>query len=370
MDDFYAHDKVISSCALFGCIELNGRPFSGALVARAIANMHVRGNGLGGGFAVYGLYPQHKDEYALHIMYQNVEAKKETDRFLDQHFDIVKDEEIPTRPSPKIVKPPIVWRYFAIPRVEAPLQDDYVVEKVMAINTSGRGSCVFSSGKDMGVFKGVGYAEDIFDFYRLDEYEGYIWLAHSRFPTNTPSWWGGAHPFSILDCSVVHNGEISSYGTNRRYLEMYGYRCTFYTDTEVLAYAFDLLVRRHRLSFEVASKVLAPPFWSQIEAMEPEEKTLYSSLRRVYPSLLINGPFSIIVARRGELLALTDRIRLRPLTAGLSRSFLYLSSEEAAIRLVCPDLERVWTPKGGEPIIARVGQRTLPTHKMAIKMKL
>ena len=25
-----------------------------------------------------------------------------------------------------------------------------------------------------------------------------------------PGWWGGAHPFALLDYSVVHNGEISS----------------------------------------------------------------------------------------------------------------------------------------------------------------
>jgi len=37
---------------------------------------------------------------------------------------------------------------------------------------------------------------------------------------------GGAHPFNLLNWSVVHNGEITSYGTNRRYIESYGYKCT------------------------------------------------------------------------------------------------------------------------------------------------
>jgi hypothetical protein len=31
--------------------------------------MHDRGNGLGGGFAVYGCYPEFADWHALHIMY-------------------------------------------------------------------------------------------------------------------------------------------------------------------------------------------------------------------------------------------------------------------------------------------------------------
>jgi len=30
---------------------------------------------------------------------------------------------------------------------------------------------------------------------------------------------------------------------------------------------------------------------------------------------------------------------------------LYLSSEESAIRLVCPDLDEAWIPAGGEPVV-------------------
>jgi glutamate synthase domain-containing protein 1 len=209
----------------------------------------------------------------------------------------------------------------------------------------------------------VGFAEDIADFYRLEEYKGYLWTAHSRFPTNTPGWWGGAHPFSILDWSVVHNGEISSYGTNKRFLESYGYRCTLQTDTEVMAYALDLLVRRHKLPLDVAAKVLSPPFWSQIDLMGQEERSFYTTIRQVYASLLMNGPFAVIVARRGEMAGLTDRIRLRPLTAGVTKDALYLSSEEAAIRIVCPEVERVWSPKGGDPVIGRVGQETVESER-------
>ena len=51
----------------------------------------------------------------------------------------------------------------------------------------------------MGVFKAVGYPEDVGAFYRLEEYAGYCWTAHGRYPTNTPGWWGGAHPFALLD---------------------------------------------------------------------------------------------------------------------------------------------------------------------------
>ena len=79
------------------------------------------------------------------------------------------------------------------------------------------------------------------------------------------------------------------------------------------------------------------------------------ALRQVYGSLLLNGPFTVIIAHQGEMVGLTDRIRLRPLTAAIKGDRLYLSSEEASIRLVSPELDRVWTPTGGEPVVGRLG---------------
>jgi glutamate synthase domain-containing protein 1 len=353
----YGDDKVIDACSVFGAMDTSGRRFMGEGVLRAIANMHDRGNGLGGGFAIYGIYPEYADLYAFHIMYLSPEGQRQTEEFLREKFKLFHDEEIPTRPTEGIVNPPIVWRYFL--SVDGHCNgdksdDDYVVDRVMEINTKLTDSFVFSSGKDMGVFKGVGYPEQIADYFCLEQYEGYLWTAHGRFPTNTPGWWGGAHPFCILDWTVVHNGEISSYGINRRYLEQFGYHCTMQTDTEVIAYAVDLLVRKHDLPVEIAAKILAPPFWNEIERRSPVEQKLLRTLRQVYGSLLLNGPFTVIIAHHGEMIGLTDRIRLRPLTVGVKGDMLYLSSEESAIRLVCPDLERAWIPMGGEPIIGRL----------------
>jgi glutamate synthase domain-containing protein 1 len=357
VSNFYSDDKVIDACSIFGMMDTTGKPFSGKGVIKAIANMHFRGNGLGGGFAVYGLYPEYPDYYAFHIMYLSREAKQEVESFLKRQFRVIAAEEVPTKTTLAIVNPPLVWRYF----LEIEHQngsghsgDDYVVEMVMKINLGMKDAFVFSSGKNMAVFKGVGYPEEIAEYFCLEQYKGYIWTAHGRFPTNTPGWWGGAHPFNILDWTVVHNGEISSYGTNRRYLEEFGYHCTLQTDTEVIAYAVDLLVRRHNLPIEIAAKVLAPPFWSDIERRPEGEQRLLRTLRQVYGSLLMNGPFTIIVAHHGEMIGLTDRIRLRPLTVGVKNDVLYLSSEESAIRLICPDLDRTWIPMGGEPVIGRL----------------
>jgi glutamate synthase domain-containing protein 1 len=350
-------NKVIDACSIFGAMNTAGKRFSGEGVIKAIANMHDRGNGLGGGFAIYGLYPEYADLYAFHVMYLSQKGQQETEAFLRDNFKLVYQEEVPTQPIPQIKDPPVVRRYFLDLSQRQPKSQpeyDYVVDRVMTINTKLSDSFVFSSGKNMAVFKGVGYPEEIADFFRLEQYQGYLWTAHGRFPTNTPGWWGGAHPFCILDWTVIHNGELSSYGINHRYLEQFGYHCTMQTDTEVVAYAIDLLMRKHNLPLDIVAKILAPPFWSDIERMPPAEQKLMRALRQVYGSLLLNGPFAVIIAHHGEMIGLTDRIRLRPLTVGEKGEMLYLSSEESAIRLISPELDRAWIPMGGEPVVGRL----------------
>jgi len=359
------YNKEICSCSIFGAMNRDGERFTGVGVMSAIANMHVRGNGLGGGFAAYGIYPEYKDYYAFHLMFtgSNSDAKRSAkqgfDVFLCESFDVVHDEEIPHGDETSVSDPPLVWRYFVAPRKQGDEKnlsdDDYVVLKVMHVNTKIENAYVFSSGKNMGCFKGVGYPEEIGEYFMLDRlYKAYTWTVHGRFPTNTQAWWGGAHPFSLLDTTVVHNGEISSYGTNRWYLEMYGYACTLQTDTEVIAYAADLLMRRQKLPIELVAKILAPPIWNCIDRMNEREKKLLTALRMVYAPLLMNGPFSIIIGQTGKMIGLTDRIRLRPLTAATRGSMFYLSSEEASIRLISPKLDSVWTPNGGEPVVGKL----------------
>ena len=208
----------------------------------------------------------------------------------------------------------------------------------------------------MGVFKAVGFPEDVGEFYRLDEYEGYSWTAHGRYPTNTPGWWGGAHPFALLNYSIVHNGEISSYDANRRYMEMFGYRCSLQTDTEVITYIIDYLSRKKGLSLEETANVIAAPFWSTIEKKPEEEKLRLTYLRNKFASLLITGPFSIIVGFEKGLMMLNDRLKLRSAVIGEKDDRVYMASEESAIRAIEPELDKIWAPKGGNPVIVTVNE--------------
>lgn len=353
--------RIPSGCAISGVFARDGRPIGGEVIRQSIAVMHERSNGLGGGFAGYGIYPQYKNHYALHVFYDDMTAREECERFLDRHFDVINLSKIPTRPTPKIKDAPLIWRYFVQP-LPHKLADSHLDEKeytarcVIRINDRLKGCYVFSCGKNMGVFKAVGYPEDVADFYRLEEYEGYSWTAHGRYPTNTPGWWGGAHPFALLDLSVVHNGEISSYDANRRAVEMYGYRCNLLTDTEVITYTLDYLLRHQGLTLEETAQVVAAPFWSELAAMPQPEQKQRRFLRQMYSDLLITGPFSILVGFEGGMMALNDRLKLRSLVVAERGERVYFASEEAAIRAVEPELDRIWAPNGGEPVIVRLNE--------------
>ncbi len=352
--------RIPSGCAIAAVISRDGKRMSGEGMIRAMEPMHDRSNGLGGGFAGYGIYPEYKDFYALHLFFDCRDTRKACEAFLKTGFELCHAERIPTRKLPAITDEPMIWRYFVtpLPSVLRDLQLDekeFVVRAVMKINTEMKGAYVFSSGKNMGTFKAVGFPEDVGVYYKLDEYAGYSWTAHGRYPTNTPGWWGGAHPFALLDYSVVHNGEISSYDANRRYIEMFGYHCTLQTDTEVITYIMDYLLRRQELTLHEAAGVIAAPFWETIDRktdMVDKEKHIY--LRTLFPSLLITGPFSIVLGFEGGLMALNDRLKLRSMVVGEKDDRVYIASEEAAIRRIEPDVENVWSPAGGEPVVIRV----------------
>jgi len=72
---------------------------------------------------------------------------------------------------------------------------EYTARCVMKINKKIDGAYVFSSGKNMGVFKAVGFPEDVGEFYKLYDYAGYCWTAHGRYPPTLPD--GGAVPILL-----------------------------------------------------------------------------------------------------------------------------------------------------------------------------
>ena len=54
---------------------------------------------------------------------------------------------------------------------------------------------VLSHGRNIMILKIVGYAEQVAQYYKLDDFKAHIWIAHQRYPTKGRVWHpGGAHP--------------------------------------------------------------------------------------------------------------------------------------------------------------------------------
>lgn len=349
--------KIHAACGTCGILDRTGARFSAESIIRGMANMRERGNGLGAGFVAYGIYPDHADDYCLHLMLLDAGARDRVNDYLGGVCTINHDEPIPTQRTATIEDEPVLWRFFVQPRNEVlaafPGGDerDMMVDIVMTINRDVQGAYVASSGKNMGIFKGVGYPEPIAEFYRLTEYGGHLWIAHTRFPTNTGGWWGGAHPFGMLEWSIVHNGELSSYGVNKRYVKSFGYECTLFTDSEVISYMLDLLCRKHGLSIETASLAMAPPEWEQIDGMdELRRRQMLAAMRTTYAGAMLNGPFAVIAGHDGGMVGLSDRLKLRPLAAATKGDRAYIASEEAAIWAADGKPDTAWAIDAGTPV--------------------
>ncbi|MBQ6728332.1 MAG: hypothetical protein IJQ87_05255, partial [Clostridia bacterium] len=170
--------RIPSGCAIAGVISKEGKNINGKIIVDSMTVMHERSNGLGGGFAGYGIYPEYKDYYAFHLFYDGKEAKEVCEKYLDKKFEIINLSKIPVRKTPKITDEPLIWRYFVMPNHNL-LRDsqldekEYVSRCIIYINTEIKGAYVFSSGKNMGCFKGVGFPEDIGDYFMLENYNGY-----------------------------------------------------------------------------------------------------------------------------------------------------------------------------------------------------
>ena len=53
--------RIPSGCAVSAVISRNGNKMTGEDIIKSMLPMHDRSNGLGGGFAGYGIYPEYRD---------------------------------------------------------------------------------------------------------------------------------------------------------------------------------------------------------------------------------------------------------------------------------------------------------------------
>ena len=53
-------------------------------------------------------------------------------------------------------------------------------------------------------------------------------------------------------------------------------------------------------------------------------------------------------------MTLGDRLKLRSMVCAEKGDVAYMASEESAIRAIEPDVEKVYSPAGGEPVLFEV----------------
>ena len=123
--------RIPSGCAIAAVISKEGKGITGDLISEAMKPMHDRSNGLGGGFAAYGIYPEHKEFFAFHIFFDHRSTRKECEALLKERFEIVKGEIIPTRKQNR-----------------KPKSDDFNHNSSSAMNESVNTPCVSSDEKD------------------------------------------------------------------------------------------------------------------------------------------------------------------------------------------------------------------------------
>jgi glutamate synthase domain-containing protein 1/glutamate synthase domain-containing protein 3 len=378
-------------------------PVRGRFIYEPSIQMQNRGNGKGGGIAAVGLVPEQlgvseemlESHYLLQIALLDAECHAELERqFILPNFDVA----VSTRQAhiddyrdiPGLeVRPPDVHRYVVRAKPEAmaafaasaglqglaprALEDEFVWRNSYQLNEAFYASLgekrafVLSHGRNLLVFKMVGYAEQNVEYYQLQDFNAHVWIAHQRYPTKGRVWHpGGAHPFVGLNEALVHNGDFANYHSVCEYLRQRNIRQQFLTDTEVSVQLFDLWDRVYQYPLEYIIEALAPTTELDFDQLPPEKQTIYRQIQATHIHASPDGPWFFIIARnnqdRFQLLGITDTAMLRPQVFALSDSgevqIGLICSEKQAIDATlrslakedprfCPVADKYWNARGG-----------------------
>ncbi|MGW8320508.1 MAG: glutamate synthase, partial [Thermodesulfobacteriota bacterium] len=217
-------------------------PVRGRHIFEPSIQMHNRGNGKGGGIAAACLIPEQlgvdeatlRDDYILQVALLDPDAIGAIEKECIEPYLKV-DHKAQVEPVAGFkelgleTRPPDIVRYFvrARPDVlegfaenhglgsapERAVEDEFIYRNSVKLNDRFYASLgekrafVLSHARNLMIFKIVGYAEQVVQYYGLENLEAKIWIAHQRYPTKGRVWHpAGAHPFIGLNDALVHNG--------------------------------------------------------------------------------------------------------------------------------------------------------------------
>lgn len=352
-------------------------PVAGKHIFEPSVRMHNRGNGKGGGIAAVGMDPEMlgvtsevlDSHYMLNVALLDPACLATLKENLIEPFFQVAKEEILDHVNDYRdiegldVKPPDIWRAFV--RVKPQVlkgfieengfkgmpdrfaEDEFVSRNSVRLNKRFYSSLgekeafVLSHGRNVMILKIVGYAENVVRYYKLDDFQAHVWIAHQRYPTRGRVWHpGGAHPFTGLNEALVHNGDFANYHATTEYLKQRGLVPQFMTDTEVSVMLFDLWNRVYGYPLEVIIEALAPTGELDFDLLPLEKQELYERIQSTHIHASPDGPWFFIIARNipdtktYQLLGITDTSMLRP-------QVFSLYDGEVQIGLVCSEKQAI-----------------------------
>jgi len=389
-------------CGVTGFI--SSIPVRGRHIYEPSVQMHNRGNGKGGGIAALGLSAENlgvsqeilDTHYLLQVALLDPAARPDVEESAIKPFmDVHKAESIPTLDDYKEVeglevKPPDVRRYFV--RVKSDVLDRFITENSLQdmdprkaedefiyqnsfrlnqrfyASLGEKQAFVLSHGRNIMILKIVGYAEQVTQYYCLEDFKAHGWIAHQRYPTKGRVWHpGGAHPFSGLDEALVHNGDFANYHAVSEYLKQHNIFPQFLTDTEVSVLLLDLFNRTFEYPMEYIIEALAPTSEYDFDLLSPEKQHVYRYIQAAHIHASPDGPWFFIIARNNpyknffQLIGITDTSMLRPQVFALQEGEVQIGlicSEKQAIDATlqnlaaedsrfCPIADKYWNARGG-----------------------
>ena len=379
-------------------------PVSGRHIFEPSVQMHNRGNGKGGGIAAVGLEASKlgvdQDTLDRDFLYQIALLDKTVlpeleEQFIRPCFRVDHEAFLPTvkdyRDVPGLeLEPPAVKRYFVRVRPEVlarfqkerrldklsarKVEEEFIYQNTFQLNQryysslGDKRAFVLSHGRNMMILKIVGYAEQVTQYYRLEDFKAHVWIAHQRFPTKGRVWHpGGAHPFIGMDEALVHNGDFANYYSVSEYLYQRNVVPLFLTDTEVSVQVFDLLNRVYGYPLEYIIESLAPTTELDFDRLSAERQKVYRQIQATQIHGSPDGPWFFIIARnmpgqrKYQLIGITDTAMLRPQVFALQKGEVEIGlicSEKQAIDATLQSLaredprfgtlaDRYWNARGG-----------------------
>ncbi len=182
---------------------------------------------------------------------------------------------------------------------------------------------ILSIGNSLELIKDLGDASVVADQYGLNNFDGTHGIGHTRMATESDVDIRSAHPYwayPFSDISVVHNGQLTNYWTNRRALENKGHRFSSNCDSELIAvYIADRMNDGAELE----------------EAMRDSVEYL-------------DGVFTYLVATKDQLGMAKDVMAAKPMVVYEGDDMIALASEEVAIRTLFDHRIETFDPYHGE----------------------